>query len=146
MAKNEENPSCSMFRMQSSQILQKKIKWANGSFFCVQVLAIKNEKILPDRTIFEGRWFTHSRLKYPQIFFQKEQVFLYKNVNVYDLSISMGNLPEISNRSATNTYRTTIRDLLARITAHSHHSFQRDTPKNILGKKMNYYRLLLLLE
>ena len=51
------------------------------------------------------------------------------------LSISMGNLPEISNRSATNTYRTTIRDLLARITAHSHHSFQRDTPKNILGKK-----------
>ena len=132
MAKNEENLSCSMFRMQSSQILQKKIKWANGSFFCVQVLAIKNEKILPDRTIFEGRWFTHSRLKYPQIF-RKNRYFCTKMYMI--LSISMGNLPEISNRSATNTYRTTIRDLLARITAHSHHSFQRDTPKNILGKK-----------
>ena len=33
--------------------------------------------MLPDRTIFEGRWFTHSRLKYPQIL-EKIGIFVQK--------------------------------------------------------------------
>ena len=136
-------PSWSMFRLQSSQILQKKLTRPMGLFLCASIDNKKNEKMLPDRTIFEGRWFKHSRLKYSQIL-EKNRYFCTK---MYMIWVFLWRIyPNKGNRSATNTYRTTIRDLLARITAHSHHSFQRDTPKNILGKKMNYYRLLLLLE